>query len=382
LCVGVGPALTHNVTLNGVELELAAAEVARVFGRPVDAFTVEPIDPHLRLHSVTGGVYRVRAGHDSAVLKIVRHGAGATADGLWGADADVGARNYWKREWLAFGSGLLDRLPGDLSAPRTLLTTEQDAGECWIWMEDVAGRTGNTLTVADLGTVARALGTTQGAYAAGAAPLPDEPWLSRGWLRGWVGVCATSFVPAIGADDGWDDPRIAPLRPLRAEAAALWDRHEELLAIAESAPPTLNHWDFWPANVFVDGARVVAIDWSQVGIGGLAHDLDQLTLDPVWMQVMPDAPLDDLEAAVLDGYVAGLRAAGYDADDREVRRWYAAAVAARYAWLLGGSPRLAADPAAVADQERRLGRPFAAIAEAKARVVRRAIDLGEWALGS
>ncbi|MBV9097882.1 MAG: hypothetical protein JO079_07485, partial [Frankiaceae bacterium] len=69
-------------------------------------------------------------------------------------------------------------------------------------------------------------------------------------------------------------------------------------------------------------------------------------------------------------------------DAEEVRRWYAAAAGARYAWLLGGSPKLAADPAAVADQERRLGRPFAAISEAKARVVRRAIDLGEWALGS
>lgn len=365
-------------------MEFDRGELARVFGQPIDTYTVEPVDPHLRVHSVTGGVYRVRAAGRSAVLKVVRHGDGATADGLWGADADVGARNYWKREWLAFASGLLDGLPGRLRAPRTLLASEPAADECWIWMEDVAGRTGRALGTADLRAAAAALGSTQGAYAAGTAPLPDEPWLSRNWLRGWVEVCAANFVPSLLDETapGWDDPRVGTGRALRAEAAALWHRHEDLLRIAESAPLTLAHWDFWPANVIVDGARVVAIDWSQVGLSGLTHDLDQLTLDPVWMQVLPDADLDELEGAVLDGYLAGLAEAGYDIAPEQVRRWYAAAAAARYTWLIGGQPRLAIDPAAVAEQERRLGRPFVAIAEAKARVVRRAIDLGTWALGS
>lgn len=363
--------------------DLDTADLAHVFGGPVESYTVEPIDPHLRIHSVTGGVYRVRAQGRSAVLKVVRHGASATPDGLWGADTDVRARNYWKREWLAFGSGLLDGLPGRLRAPRTLLATDRGGGECWIWMEDVAGRTGADLDDGDLRTVAHALGSTQGAYAAGTARLPDDPWLSSNWLRGWVEVCRRSFVPAlIDADTpGWDDPRIAPMREMRAEAAALWGRHEDLLRIAESAPPTLVHWDFWPANVFVDGTRVVAIDWSQVGVGGLTHDLDQLTLDPVWMQVRPDASLDALETAVLDGYVAGLHEAGCDVAAEQVRRWYAATAAARYAWLLGGQPTLAANPAELTAQERRLGRPFADIVAAKARVIRRAIDLGAWALG-
>ncbi len=364
-------------------MDLDLGELAHVFGGPVESYTVEPIDPDLRIHSVTGGVYRVRAQGRSAVLKVVREGAGATPDGLWGADTDVRARNYWKREWLAFDTGLLGGLPGRLRAPRTLLTTDRGDGECWIWMEDVAGRSGADLDDGDLRTVAHALGSTQGAYAAGTARLPDEPWLSRGWLRGWVEVCRRSFVPAlIDADTpGWDDPRTAPMREMRAEAAALWDRHEDLLRIAESAPSTLVHWDFWPANVFVEGSRVVAIDWSQVGISGLTHDLDQLTLDPVWMQVRPDASLDALEAVVLDGYLAGLREAGCDVAAEQVRRWYAATAAARFVWLLGGQPALATNPAALTAQERRLGRPFDRIVAAKARVIRRAIDLGEWALG-
>jgi aminoglycoside/choline kinase family phosphotransferase len=164
--------------------------------------------------------------------------------------------------------------------------------------------------------------------------------------------------------------------------AALWERHEDLLRLAESAPPTVGHWDFWPANVFVGDDAVVAIDWSQVGIAGLTHDLDQLTLDPVWMQVLPGASLDELETAVLDGYLDGLREAGCDVAPDQVRRWYAATAAARYAWLAGGQPALVADPAAVAAQEHRFGRRFTEIAAEKARVVTRAVELGEWALQS
>jgi hypothetical protein len=358
-------------------------ELARVFGSREASYTVEPIDPELRIHSVTGGVYRIRADGRSVVLKVVRHGTGATPDGLWGADAEATGRNYWKREWLAFDRGLLDRLPGRLRAPRTMLTTERGQDECHIWMEDVAGRTGAAIDVEDLRAVARALGTTQGAYAAGAAALPDEPWLSRDWLRGWVEVCRASFVPALVTDDGWDDERVAPMRELRPRAAALWERHGDLLRLIESAPPTLSHWDLWPSNAFVnDASDVVAIDWSQVGIGGVGHDLDQLTLDPIWTHLRPDESIDALETAVLDGYVDGLREAGYDADRRQVSWWYAACAASRYAWLAGGPPQVVTEPATVADHERRLGRPFAAIVATKARVVRRAVELGEWALRS
>jgi hypothetical protein len=42
----------------------------------------------------------------------------------------------------------------------------------------------------------------------------------------------------------------------------------------------------------------------------------------------------------------------------------------------------AADPAEVAAQETRFGRPFDVLTRDKARVVERAVVLGEWALGS
>jgi hypothetical protein len=353
----------------------------RIVGRRVTSYLVTPIDPQLRLHSVTGGVFRVHGDGFSLVAKVVRRGLDEDPGALWVAGGEPSHRNYWKREWIAFDSGLLSSLPGRLRAPRLLLTTEPAEDECWIWMEDIAGRHGASLTLGDYRRIAADLGTTQGAYAAGSAVLPEDAWLSREWLRGWVSVCAR-YADAVADDERWQDERLAAYLPLRDRISALWTRREDLLAVVESAPPTLVHCDFWPTNLFVTEAdESVAIDWSQIGIGRVAQDLDQMTLDPVWMQVRPDGSLDDLEQAVLAGYADGLQSSGCAVDAVELRRWYAAAAAAHYPWMAGVEAVRAADDGEVAASERRFGRPLQELSADRARVVRRAVELGEWVLG-
>ena len=356
-------------------IDLPQEDLDRAFGRPVPSYDVEAIDPQLRIHSVTGGVYRVRAGEDSRVIKIVRHGVDSTPDQLWQAGADESHRNYWKREWLAFDSGLLGSLPGQLRAPSTVLTTQHSNGDCWIWMEDISGRTSTSLRLDDYARIAHALGTTQGAYASGAVALPAQPWLSRNWLRGWVDVCA-QFVVTIRDDARWHDPRLASLEPWRSRVSDLWDRREELFAIAEEPPLTITHWDFWPMNLYV-GDDVVAIDWSQIGLSGVAHDLDQLTIDTVWMHIRPDEPLHVLDDLVLPAYLNGLRESGFAVDAEQLRRWYSAAAALRYAWLGGGQVDLLADPDRVQAQEQRFGRDITTVTATKARAMAHAIRLGE-----
>ena len=363
------------------QLELDPDDLARAFGRPVSSYDVEPIDPELRLHSVTGGVYRVRADGRTAVLKIVRFGTDADPNALWVSGAEPTHRNYWKREWLAFDSGLLDELPGRLRAPRTLLTTQPHDLEGWIWMEDAHGRHAGALTLDDYALIGRALGEMQGAFAVGTPPLPTDDWLSRKWLRGWVDASDAQVV-ALRDSPGWDDERLATLLPHRDRALELWAARGELLGIVEQAPHTLVHLDFWPMNLFVDDDDVVAIDWSQVGIGGVAQDLDQITLDPVWMQVMPDVDPRQLEWRIVPAYLEGLHSAGFDVDESDLQRWYAAAAAVKYLPLLELQVSVAVDPAKVAAAERRWSRPFADITASKARVVQRAIELGEWALSS
>lgn len=358
------------------------ADLERVFGRPVPSYDIEPIDPHLRIHSVTGGVYRITADGDSAVVKIVRHGGDEdTTGGLWVSGADPAHRNYWKREWLAFDSGVLSALPGRLRAPHTLLTSTV-GDEWWIWMEDARGRTGSAMTLDDYRRAAHDLGTTQGAFASGAAKLPDHDWLSRRWLRGWVEACEP-LAAALAPDGAVRDDRLAALRPLRDRVLALWARREELLAIVEAAPQTLVHCDFWPTNLYAgDDGTTVAIDWSQIGIGAVAQDLDQITLDTVWMQVRPDESIELLEEVIVPAYVDGLRESGFTATDVDVHRWYAAAAGAHYPWMAGMQVIRAPQLDFIDGLEKRFNRSFADVVTDRARVIERAVELGEWALGS
>lgn len=344
------------------------------------AYTIEPIDPDLRLHSVTGGVYRVRYDDGSLVIKIVTRGSDPDPDALWVSGAEPSHRNYWKREWEAYCVGLLDALPGELRAPRTLRCTEVDDGECWIYMEDVEGRPGKEWGVDDYDSVAFDLATTQAAYASGRSVLPDYPWLSRNWLRGWVDTLGRQ-MSALDDDALWQDDRQAPMAALRSRVQAVWQARETLLQIVESAPQTLVHLDFWPTNLIAaDDGTTVAVDWSQIGIGAVGQDIDQLTLDPVWMQVLPDASLEDLETHVLRGYASGLRSSGLVATEADLGRWYAAAAGVHYVPMAAFQARNASNPEYVANSEARHGLPYAVIAANQARVVARAVELAESAL--
>jgi hypothetical protein len=370
------------VTEELLDIELAAADLAAAFGRAVPSYSVTAIDPELRLHSVTGGVWRVRADGDSRIVKVVRHGVDDRTDQLWVAGADPSHRNYWKREWLAFAEGLLDTLPGGLRAPRTSLTTEPADDECWIWMEDVAGTPGTAWELDDFDAAAFDLATTQAAYATGRSELPTRPWLARQWLRGWTDVSVAKDV-LTGDDIGWQDERLAPLAALRPRATAVWAAREQLLGIVERAPATLTHCDLWPTNLIAaEDGTTVAIDWSQVGIGALAQDLDQMTLDTVWMQVRPGESLEALEAHVVPSYLSGLRSSGVDVDEAQLRHWYAAAASVHYVPMLDYQLVNVSDPTLVLANELRFGRPIAELMADRARVVERAIELGEWALES
>jgi len=139
-------------------VEVRKEDVEQAFGRPVATYDVTPLDPHLRLHSVTGGVFLVTADGDEAVLKVVRHGVDDDPGALWVAGGDVAHRNYWKREWLAFDSGLLADLPPGVAAPRSLATTQPRDDECWIWMEAARGRTAEAIRLDEYPAIAEALG--------------------------------------------------------------------------------------------------------------------------------------------------------------------------------------------------------------------------------
>ncbi len=152
-------------------------------------WSVEPLG-HEKIIRTTGGLYHF-SGHGqdgdgirpwSVVLKIVNHPSGemCQAPREW---------CYWKRELLAFDSGLLAGLPGPVRAPRCYGVTEQEDGG-WLWMEHIVESTGRRWSPADFGRAAYHLGRSAAAYLNERA-LPDAPWLGEPFFR-------STF-----ADGGW-----------------------------------------------------------------------------------------------------------------------------------------------------------------------------------
>jgi hypothetical protein len=276
----------------------------------------------------------------SAVAKVVHAPERTAAQHSW---------RYARREVLAYRSGLLEDLPGPLVAPRCLAVTERD-GDVWLlWLEEIVDAGGRAWPVERYGVAARHLGAFNGGFMT-TRPVPDEPWLSREFLRGWLAWVETSWgdVAERVADPAtWDHPVAVAAypAPVAADAMRAWAVRRTLLAALDLLPRTFCHFDAYRPNLFArqasDGsAETVAIDWVFAGRGAVGEEIANLVgATLIWGEHDP-AEADALEAAVFDGYVEGLRHAGWVGDRRLVRLGYAAHLAVRWAlpslfWTIG-----------------------------------------------
>ena len=276
------------------------------------------------------------------VRALYRWGGRAAVDGIerdwslilktWLRDPKTDALaewNYWKREFLAYTSGMLDELPG-IGAPRLLGAADEDQFT-YLWLEDVSEATEGWWPTDRYVLAARHLGRFNGAYLAD-RPLPDAPFLTRTYLRSW-----TTWIPwldSVRSADTWSHQIVAEAIPapplerllrLHSKVALLLDRLEAL-------PQTLSHLDAWRANLI--GARslsgedrTVAIDWSFVGMAPAGQEVAILVGGShIWLDAEPDE-LGTMSERSFAAYVEGLRDAGWRGDERAVRFAYAASAA-------------------------------------------------------
>ncbi|MHC3469747.1 aminoglycoside phosphotransferase family protein [Streptomyces sp. 7R007] len=287
---------------------------------------------HNPKNGVTAGVWRVtskdpaRDGR-SAVLKVLTRRKKAT--GRWVASDDPRHWNYWRREAHAYESGLTQLWqPYGIRAPRLLACVERPDGDVALWLEDVAGQPATAWPLARHIEHARRLGAAQAAV-----PMTDRPWLTRRFLRQYVGS-NTLGEELLEDAEAWQQPLVRDHFPpgLRHETVRLHHDREWFLQIMEALPRTLGHLDHWPANVRGDGRESVLFDWAFTGDGALGEDLGNYLPDSVFDLFVPAARLPAYAAAAYEAYLRGLREGGWRGEERLVRLGVCAS-AVKYDWL-------------------------------------------------
>jgi hypothetical protein len=285
----------------------------------------------------------------SLILKVWRRDPKTDVSEQW---------TYWKREFLAYSSGLLDDLPG-ISAPR-LFGAADEGDVAFVWLEEVPEDGDHRWPTARYVTAGLHLGRFNGAYLAG-RPIPKAPFLSRDQLRSW-----TNWIPwgdAVRSPGSWShaivaaalpDPPIQRLERLHSQVGPLFDRLDRL-------PQTFSHLDAWRSNLIsargADGAeRTVAIDWSAVGMAPAGQEIAILVGGShIWLDAEPDE-LASMSTRAFAAYVDGLREAGWYGDERVVRFAYAASTALYLAPVVPFWLARIADPVRREWVERKCGR--------------------------
>jgi hypothetical protein len=334
--------------------KLPPDEVASVFGAGADGARVSVKQVYEPVASASSGIWRVRHGDDSAILKVIAHSESGHPN--WRSGTDPTHWYYWRREVLAYETGLLDSMSGGLRAPTCRLVAPRDDGSVALWLEDLQSAPATSWSLERYGVAARHLGRMQGAFLTG-LPLPGHEWLSRGWLRSYL-LQRDGDMHLVEQTAIWNDAQLAPWfpEPPIERVRAMRNDQSLFLDALDALPRTLCHLDLHPANLFGDPDDDVTtvIDWSFVGIGAIGEDAGNLVPDAVLDFHFDPARLNDLYETIFTGYAAGLRDAGaHDVDDA-ARLGMAATIAAKYAWI---APAI-----------------LGAIAEDRAELNRRAID--------
>ena len=307
--------LLHSISPAAISEVARQAAKAQTF--EVNEWAVELLR-HEKVVETTGGLYRFHGqGWDgervlpwSAVLKMIRRP---------GDDClEPGGMCYWRRELLAYGSSLLASLPGALRAPRCFGVSE-DADGGWIWMEEIRETGRAVWDLADFQRAARHLGRFAGAYLTG-LPVPDQPWLCASLFRGMLrdDDWWARFMNPASPNNAWQRAAVQQTfpEPLRSRVLRIWAEKWDFIAAYEKLPRVLCHNDAHRQNFMLGENSMAAIDWGFCGPGALGSDLGQLVGTSLSYFAVEPEQAGELEAAVFEGYRAGLRDAGWSGDER------------------------------------------------------------------
>lgn len=330
-------------------IELDHVQVARIARRTLGAQDATLLDHELR-----------PLGYDAylpgrTVSRVDGHAAVRGRPAPWSAilkwtDAPARTPNApierARREAFAYRSGLLD-LTGELRVPRAYEIEIADDGHVALWLEDIREDEVEQWPLAMYATAAHALGRFNGTFLVGA--VPDHAWLVTDWATRQSEPLDVAAALADIADRAADPrARSALGTDIGERTARMLEDQPRFIADLARLPQTLCHHDAARSNLIArqrddGGTEVVAIDWESTGPGTVGAEIATLVSASLRKGDFPADRASELDATVVDAYLAGLRAAGWSGDPRVVRLGYAMSLALR-CWFVRDTLQNVTDP--------------------------------------
>lgn len=251
-----------------------------------------------------------------------------------------------RREALAYRSGFLDLTDG-LRVPRAYEIVLAEDGLVALWLEDIRATGPEQWPLEMYATAAHTLGRFNGTFLV--RPLPNHPWLVTDWAARQSEPLDMAVALAEIARHASDDRARRGLGDdIGQRAARMLQDQPRFIADLARLPQTLCHHDAARSNLIArqrdDGAtEIVAIDWESTGPGPVGAEIATLVSASLRKGDFPADRSSELDAAVFDAYVAGLREAGWSGDPRTVRLGYAMSLALR-GWFVRDTLRNITDP--------------------------------------
>ncbi|MCK5921603.1 MAG: phosphotransferase, partial [Methylococcales bacterium] len=110
---------------------------------------------------------------------------------------------------------------------------------------------------------------------------------------------------------------------------AIWQDAEQFCNALTSLPQTLCHLDAFHGNLFHTTENTILIDWALAGRGAIGEELTAMVSLQLFYPGFPMAQANALDKVIFEGYVDGLRDAGWQGDSRLARLGYTCAMVLR-----------------------------------------------------
>ena len=236
--------------------------------------------------------------------------------------------NYWKREALAFNSGLLIDWPGPLVPVHCYGVEEVSKSQAWIWLEAREGAGPHALwTIEQLASAAYDFGALAAQWRSKLPDVGQYPWLAQRWLRGWVALVRIYAVDHFLEHDGCGNgSAVEPFLDwsTRRRIAELISDADDLLTGFDSLPVTLAHHDPQWGNLFAAApdespARTVAIDWGFFGLAPIGSDLGLHIGQNIMSWGIDQRRAAEHDQASTVAYISGLEDYGWNGDVDSVK---------------------------------------------------------------